>query len=280
MPRSYFARGLAVVAMLAAAAATGWGLYAMFAGCGAGCGVASAQPPMAANMQLPLLTITGVLALLVALALIAAAFSLLDLSNNTEALGLPAGSIRAVLALALVLIFAILTIFFYSDMAAPPKKDLSAISGLTAAQAKALGSTVKVVYEKPEQGPTDPKVDTKVDTKADSKAEPKTAPTKAQNSSTKPAATAKEAPKAEPKNEPTYTVYFREPRNPAAEDFAKQVLVLIGTLVTSVTSFYFGSKGVTVTASASKPAPETLPAPTATSEPVPPPVPVTGGEVF
>ncbi len=223
MNKQYVARGAAVLAMLLAAAATGYGLYAMFAGCGTGCSGPSAQASMSASTQLPLLTITGVLALLVALALVSVAFSLMDLSDKSEALGLPAGSIRAVLALALVLIFAILTIFLYSDMAAPPTKDLSAISGLTSAQAKALSSTVKVVYEKAEQKSTDPKAD--------------------------------------PKADPTFTVYFREPRNPAAEDFAKQVLVLIGTLVTSVTSFYFGSKAAS-TPGSTAPAPAQLPAAT------------------
>ena len=48
-------------------------------------------------------------------------------------------------------------------------------------------------------------------------------------------------PASDPKD--GLTVYFREPKNQAAEDFAKQLLVLIGTLVTSVTSFYFGSRG-------------------------------------
>src|SRR5439155_16505901 len=33
--------------------------------------------------------------------------------------------------------------------------------------------------------------------------------------------------------------------NPTGDDFAKQLLVLLGTLVTSVASFYFGSQAVT-----------------------------------
>ncbi len=39
-------------------------------------------------------------------------------------------------------------------------------------------------------------------------------------------------------------VYYRPTPNPASEDFAKQLLVLIGTLVTSVAGFYFGSQAV------------------------------------
>lgn len=202
--KQYIARGAAVFAMLAAAVGTGFGLYYMLNSAGS-----AAMPSI---VRLPLLTITGVLALLVALALISAAFALLELSDKNQALGLPEGSIRAVIAIGLLLIFSILTIFLYSDLAAPPTKDLSSISNLTPAQAKALGSTVKVLYEK---------------TEADEKG--------------------------------GITVYFREPRSAAAEDFAKQLLVLIGTLLTSVTSFYFGSKAAatnTTDAAPAKPVPK------------------------
>ena len=41
-----------------------------------------------------------------------------------------------------------------------------------------------------------------------------------------------------------YAVTYRIAPNPASEDFAKQLLVLIGTLVTSVAGFYFGAKAV------------------------------------
>ena len=38
-------------------------------------------------------------------------------------------------------------------------------------------------------------------------------------------------------------MFYRD-SNPAGEDFAKQLLVLLGTLVTSVASFYFGTNAV------------------------------------
>jgi hypothetical protein len=47
-----------------------------------------------------------------------------------------------------------------------------------------------------------------------------------------------------------FTVYYYTARDPASSDFAKQLLVMIGTLVTSVASFYFGSR----TASSQAPA--------------------------
>jgi hypothetical protein len=41
-----------------------------------------------------------------------------------------------------------------------------------------------------------------------------------------------------------FTVYFRT-SNPAGDDLAKQLIVLLGTLVTAVASFYFGASSVT-----------------------------------
>ena len=39
-----------------------------------------------------------------------------------------------------------------------------------------------------------------------------------------------------------YAVVFRAPRDPATDGFAKELLILLGTLVTSIASFYFGTK--------------------------------------
>src|SRR5262245_35879414 len=60
---------------------------------------------------LPLLVITGVVALLATLAITAATFGLFDISDKSQALGLPAGSIQAVIALGLILIFAVVALY-------------------------------------------------------------------------------------------------------------------------------------------------------------------------
>src|SRR6516165_161933 len=54
------------------------------------------------------LALTGVIALLGALLIFTALISLIGLSNRDQALGLPEGSVRALLALALLGLFAIL----------------------------------------------------------------------------------------------------------------------------------------------------------------------------
>ncbi len=66
------------------------------------------------STQLPLLAITGIMALLASLALVSVTFSLANLSDRNQALGLPEGSVRAVIALSLIVLFAITSIFFHS----------------------------------------------------------------------------------------------------------------------------------------------------------------------
>jgi hypothetical protein len=102
-------------------------------------------------VRLPVLVITGVMALFATLALVAVTFSVAGLTDPTQALGLPEGSVRAAIALSLIVIFAITSIYLYSSLS-----------------------------------------------KADA--------------------------------------------NPRGDDFAKQVFAVVGTLMTSVASFYFASR--------------------------------------
>jgi hypothetical protein len=63
------------------------------------------------EVVLPILLVYGVLTLLVALAALVAILSYFGLSSEASALGLPEGSVQAVIALVLVLIFAITAVF-------------------------------------------------------------------------------------------------------------------------------------------------------------------------
>jgi hypothetical protein len=105
------------------------------------------------HIQLPLLAFFGVVALITILSCVAIGFSAVDLSDRSQALGLPNGSIRAVIALSLILLFGIVAVFLYATL-----------------------------------------LETDV---------------------------------------------------PSAQDFAKQLLVLLGTLITSIASFYFGTQAAT-----------------------------------
>jgi hypothetical protein len=62
---------------------------------------------------LPLLAIGGVIVLILMLTVVAMVFSVLGLTNKAQAMGLPEGSIRAVIALSLIVLFAILSVFLY-----------------------------------------------------------------------------------------------------------------------------------------------------------------------
>jgi hypothetical protein len=113
------------------------------------------------HAQLPLLAIIGVMSLIIVLSCVAISFSSVDLADKTQALGLPNGSMRAVIAMSLILIFAIVVVFLYGTLTRIDKDS---------------GQPVEV-----------------------------------------PA---------------------------AAQDFGKQLLVMLGTLITSVASFYFGTQSV------------------------------------
>jgi len=190
------------VALLGAAVGLVIGVYFLFQN----------QPENA--VRLPLLAIGGVIALLVVIALVAGAYTLFNLADPYEALGLPEGSVRAIIALSLIVLFAILTIYLYSDVSHPA---VNSIAGLTQVELDRFLQNVP---------------------------------------SQKIIATLNTSPAG---SEAHYTVYYHNGSS-AGEDFAKQLLVMIGTLMTSVTSFYFATKPASTTNGASSdpttPAPE------------------------
>lgn len=112
------------------------------------------------SVRLPLLIVAAVIGLLGAIAFVVVAFSLYGLINGHEPLGLPEGSVRALLALLILVIFASMTIFFFGAMRTPLPAN----------------TTIDMT---------------------------------------------------------------------AANDLAKQVLTILGTLLTAIASFYFGSQSVT-----------------------------------
>ncbi|HYM62924.1 MAG TPA: hypothetical protein VEZ11_18705, partial [Thermoanaerobaculia bacterium] len=152
---------LALVTVIAAVLAAGWAASRFFPA-----------------IQLPVLAVVGVIGLFAAVTVVSVAFSIVGLSDATQALALPEGSVRAIIALALIVIFAITTIYLFGTM--PTKCSSAAVTGAT------------------------------TDTAEQAKAN---------------AAAQQEQSKA----------------NAATQDFAKQLLVMLGTLITSVSSFYFGS---------------------------------------
>ena len=147
------------------------------------------------EIYLPAIIITGVVLLLIVLGLLTFSFSVLDLANRDEPLGLPSGSVRAVIALMLLVVFAIVAIFVYSSVSS--SGNVQKMGNVPKADLEYIKKQLDFVASIPD-----------------------------------------------PKDAEVSTVYYRNSVNRAGEDIAKQLIVLLGTLVTAVSSFYFGSNSV------------------------------------
>jgi hypothetical protein len=178
-----------------------------------------------ATISLPLTAIFGIMILFGALALVGTLYARLNLADSGQALGLPAGSMRAFMALSLIVLFAIISIMVYRSMMEPFR-----VAGLTLAEREALvlkvGDRVMGIVEE------------------GCAARAAAAAASGVMASGTPCAD----------TDRRFTLVMRPPPDPASTDLAKQLLILVGTLMTSVTSFYFAARGAA-------PAPATLPDP-------------------
>lgn len=176
--------------------------------------------PPDAGGSLPLLAIGGVVVLIFMLATVSMIFSALGLTNKDLAMGLPEGSIRAVIALSLIVLFAILSIFLYEKIS----------SGGTLITISRLSDADRVQFMRDHTNARD----IQSSLVKDSAGEPLVFKDGAGKPITNPDGTPKYV----------YDVTYRS-ANPASDDFAKQLLVLLGTLMTAITSFYLGAGTVT-----------------------------------
>jgi hypothetical protein len=158
---------------------------------------------------LPMLAIFGIIILFGTLALVAMLFQSLGLTNCDEPLALPQGSIRAAIALSLIVLFAIISIMLFQSM---------------------LGSSYVL------QGMTKTQRDEMVTKAPERVVEAVPAPCAA---SVPQGSTCGDA-------DVRFDLRMQGATPPtAAGDLAKQLLVLVGTLMTAVTSFYFAGRGGT-----------------------------------
>lgn len=186
---------------------------------------------------LPTVAIFGILILLGALALVSTMFARLDMGNRDEALGLPAGSIRAVIAMSLIVLFALMSVMLFHTLS----RSTQTLEGLSLAAKNELTAdrTNHVLAIKPVQCPAEAaSAPTAAATAA--RAQPAAAATPPSG----PAAAASAAATvACGKGEAfSYTVTLGNTQGAPAVDFAKQLLTLIGALMTSVVSFYFAAR--------------------------------------
>lgn len=199
------------------------------------------------EILLPVLAIVGVVCLIMTLILAAILFARLGMADKTQALALPEGSVRAVIALALIVLFAIITVFIYGSLVSG---DLRRVSGLTYEAAKTMSeaasrqdSSIEIVFIEPplghEQSTSDPGTSDMTSTD--------TGTTDTVTTDNLPPASkvpkSKKAPIKGPSEGP-FEIGYRSRVSRDAADFAKQLMTLLGTLVTAVASFYFGSRTV------------------------------------
>ena len=91
-------------------------------------------------VKLPLLAIVGIMALLASIAIVSVTFSLAGLSDKSQALGLPEGSVRAVIALSLIVLFAITSVFLHSSLS---ERGLQRTAALSKADADAFAARLR-----------------------------------------------------------------------------------------------------------------------------------------
>jgi hypothetical protein len=99
------------------------------------------------EIVLPLIVIVGVVALLATLAIAAATFGLFEIADKGQALGLPAGSVQAVIALSLIMIFAVVALYASSSTAS---QELTS-TGLTAVEVKSIPAD-QIISKQVEKG--------------------------------------------------------------------------------------------------------------------------------
>jgi len=168
------------------------------------------------TVGLPLLAIFGIMILFGALALTATLFARLHLDDRTQALALPEGSIRAAIALSLIVLFAIIAILLNQTISKP-----LTVTGLSESAKESLQRDFpqRVVAVIPTCDPNPGG----------------TRSGDAQETDSKPGS----CPGGGAAH---YTVLLVAAVPSESTDLAKQLLVLIGTLMTSVVSFYFATR--------------------------------------
>lgn len=111
----------------------------------------SQSGPLRPEIFLTLLLIAGVVVLISSLAIAVAVLAALGLTDRGSSFGLPEGSIRAVIALSLIIIFAMTSVYLYANMSTPRATRLD---GLTLEQVATIPALQIVSIEASAQDPS------------------------------------------------------------------------------------------------------------------------------
>ena len=186
--------------------------------------------------SLPIIITGCVISLIAAVMFMVIVFSFHDLEDRTQALGLPEGSVRALIALMLLVIFAVFASAFFSKLSETggATTDTSGTPSATGTDATGTSGTGGTAATTETAGTTDP-TDTSGTTQT--LGTTGTTTTTGTTGTTAPAPTAT-GTAATNTTAPATTVSV----TPSNLDFARQIIAIIGTLLTAVISFYFGSR--------------------------------------
>ena len=92
-----------------------------------------------AEIALAIVLIAAAATLIIVVAMLSVVFNRLQISDSDEAMGLPSGSIRSIIALLLIVLFFISAIYLYSSVAqGPTPGPTRSLNGITAAQLATL----------------------------------------------------------------------------------------------------------------------------------------------
>ena len=152
------------------------------------------------ELTLPMLLLASIVLFFGGIAVLVNVYRSVGLQDSRYALGLPDGSVRAIIALILIFLFFVAITFIYFSIARGQPN--STLRGLTPAQFAQIPPTDLI-------------------------------------SSTPVPATGKPT---------SYNVVIRGSASSAEQDIGKNLVVLLGTLITAVASFYFGSNSATYAA--------------------------------
>src|SRR3981081_592790 len=106
------------------------------------------------ELKLPLVVIFGVVVLLMVIGLLTFSFSHLNLASPEQALGLPDGSVRSIIALMLLVLFTIVAIFLYNSVATSGA--LQSVKNVSSADLDTMRKHVTVVVSTAEPGKETP----------------------------------------------------------------------------------------------------------------------------
>jgi hypothetical protein len=216
----------------------------------------SGSSEFAEQVRMPLLAVVSIIAILATLAFISTLFQSAGLHDTNHALALPDGSVRAFIALSLIVVFTVITLFVlarFSDTRCIPCEEKPTTID-TAAKAPAgptdttgtPSASGTVAPSGTDSTVAPPATDTTGTITRENAAAEATA--KAAAAALKATADAKTA--ADAKAAADAKTAGAQKRQDAADDLAKQLLTMLGTLLAAVSSFYFGAS---TTASATDP---------------------------